>query len=126
MRILGFEKKWPKLQKNNFTTFRFPRKDRDWQTGEEVQIVYKPRSKEREILGIARIINKDERQFLSFGQFEIMDEEARDDGFTGYIEMKDWFFKRYGDRIFDEPMNKLTLTWVMKLTNIGSSLPKRR
>lgn len=112
MRILGFEKKWPKLENDFFTTFRFPRRDKDWEVTELVQIVYKPRSKEREILGIARIINKDERQFLSFGQFEISDTEAREDGFTGYVEMKDWFFKQYGERIFNEPMNKLTLAWL--------------
>lgn len=60
MRILGFSQKWHKL--NNgilFTTFRFPRKDKDWEIEEVVQIVYKPRSKQREPLGIARIIRKE-------------------------------------------------------------------
>jgi len=51
MRILGVSKKWDKLKNEMlFTTFRFPRKDRDWAVEEVVQLVYKPRSKEREIL----------------------------------------------------------------------------
>ena len=119
MRILGFEKKWPKLQKNSFTTFRFPRKDRDWQEGEEVQIVYKPRSKEREILGIARIISRDRRTFGSpyyiLNESRITKREARRDGFANDAEMENWFFKRYGERIYYEPMSKLTLRWVMRL-----------
>ena len=63
MRILGFSKKYGKLSKpwyardiHTFTTFRYPRRDRDWEVEEIVQVVYKPRSKEREPLGIARII----------------------------------------------------------------------
>jgi len=119
MRILGFEKKWPKLQRATFTTFRFARKDRDWQVGEEVQIAYKPRSKEREILGIARIISRDRRTFGApyyiLNESRITKREARRDGFANDAEMEDWFFKRYGDRICYEPMSKLTLTWVMRL-----------
>lgn len=38
MRILGFSKKWDKLNNGKFTTFRYPRKDslvgRDWHDGE--------------------------------------------------------------------------------------------
>jgi len=121
MRILGFEKKWPKLQRANFTTFRFARKDRDWQEGEEVQIVCKPRSKDREILGHARIVDKSKRNFVSpysiFGGSVVTNNEARRDGFADYNDMKAWLYKRYGERIFNEPINKLTLTWVMRLTS---------
>lgn len=35
---------WPKLRQDIFTTYRFPRKDWDWQTEEIVQVVFKPRS----------------------------------------------------------------------------------
>lgn len=60
MRILGFNQKGGKLNNNiMFTTFRFPRKDKDWEVEEVVQVVYKPRSPKREILGIARIIRKE-------------------------------------------------------------------
>jgi len=130
MRILGFEKKWPKLEKSNFTTFRFARKDRDWQVGEEVQIIYKPRSKEREISGYARIVNITLRNFVSpysiFGGSVITSNEARKDGFASYVDMKDWFYKQYGDRIFNESLNKLTLTWVMKLTSKGRQYDRHR
>ena len=114
MRILGFSKKWDKLQQGEFTTFRYPRKDRDWQVGEVVKVVYKPRSKEREVLGTAEITAKNH---LQFGLFNIYDSryittaEAQMDGFTCYKEMKDWFYKQYGGRIFGEPINKLTLKW---------------
>jgi len=68
MRILGFSKKWAKLNnKLLFTTFRFPRKDKDWEIEEVVQIVYKPRSKEREPLGIARIIPNPPESFKLSG-----------------------------------------------------------
>lgn len=54
MRILGFSKHWAKLDNPEFTTFRFPRKDKDWQIGETVKIVIKPRSKGGgELLGLA-------------------------------------------------------------------------
>ena len=31
MRIISFSVMWPKLQQPRFTTFRFPRKDKDWE-----------------------------------------------------------------------------------------------
>lgn len=66
MRILGFSRKdwinylngnW-KREEEIFTTFRFTRRDRDWEVGELVQIVIKPRTKGREPLGIAKIVSK--------------------------------------------------------------------
>jgi len=120
MRILGFEKKWPKLERAKFTTFRFPRKDRDWQVGEEVQIVYKPRSKDREVLGTAKITGKAQRQVGTVDpQRVITREEAIADGFSGYFDMADWLYLHYGDRIFNEVINRLSLTWAMKLINKG-------
>ena len=94
MRVLGFSKKWTKL--NNpiiFTTFRFPRKDRDWEAEEIVQVVYKPRSKDREVLGIARIIRKEKKDLNKRWQYYslkvpntpdmITPLEAKEDGFPG-------------------------------------------
>ena len=120
MRILGFEQKWPKLRHGSkFTTFRFARKDKDWEVDEEVKVVYKPRSKEREMLGIAMITAKERRQFGDgsvYASYCITPADARLDGFADYADMKDWFYKRYGDRIFKEPINKLTLKWMCKFT----------
>lgn len=114
MRILGFSKKWAKLQRDEFTTFRFTRRDRDWEVGEIVQVVYKPRSKEREILGVALIITKELRNVApDWGQGELLvitNEEAIMDGFANWGEMFDWLGKAHGlHRLATEPMNKLTL-----------------
>lgn len=114
MRILGFSKKWDKLQQDVFTTFRFTRKDKDWQVGETVQIVYKPRELElslggeREALGIAEIIGKERRDLFRVGVTKL---EAIQDGFESFVKMGEWLDKAYGRRWLDEPMNKLTLKW---------------
>ena len=130
MRELGFSKMWDKL--NNeilFTTFRFPRKDKDWQIEEGVKIVYKPRSKEREVLGIARIIRKQPKDlnkrwsyYASFSQPNTPDmitpSEADEDGFTGMHgggdteKMRRFFIDTYGYSKCKEPINRLTLYWV--------------
>ena len=135
MRILGFSKKWDKLNKpwfardiHTFTTFRYPRRDRNWEVEEVVQVVFKPRSKEREPLGIARIIRiqpKDMSKEWWLNKAEsdarldsscILPSEAEEDGFTGrhgggdvkaMVEfIKDW---SRGDKV-----NKLTLYWIEK------------
>ena len=117
MRILGFSKKWTKLQNKEFTTFRFPRRDADWAIGEVVQIVYKPRSKERETLGLAEIMDKELRNMTSYWGEEgiqlVTNNEVIRDGFTNWEEMFDWLSKAYGlPRLATEPMNKLTLRWL--------------
>lgn len=117
MRVLGFSKRWQKLSNPEFTTFRFTRKDRDWWTGEIAQIVYKPRSKEREILGIAQIVKKETRRIFKVKQLyghKLLDtREARKDGFMGWGDMALWLTKTYGHkRLGNEVMNKLTLRWV--------------
>ena len=89
MRILSFSKHWNKLEKDEFTTFRFPRKDRDWEAGEVVQVYYKNRTPQREYLGIARIFRKEER-WVS----DIRNDEAIEDGFpSGKEEMWQWLIK---------------------------------
>lgn len=117
MRVLGFSRRWEKLARQRFTTFRFARKDRDWEVGEVVQIVLKPRSPEREVLGLARIVAREPRRMARHGsrlpQPIVTEEEAREDGFTDYFDMWEWLFDVYGgERLLKEPMNKLTLVWV--------------
>ncbi|GAI15166.1 unnamed protein product [marine sediment metagenome] len=124
MRILGFSKKWDKLQQDRFTTFRFARKDKDWSVGELVQIVYKPRSKGGgEKLGIAEILSKEKRAMAwegdKTGMAVVYDIEAVLDGFQrrgdklAYFFMWEFLWDCYGgERLMNEPMNKLTLRWV--------------
>jgi len=108
MRILGFSKKWDKLKQKEFTTFRFPRRDKDWFIGEQVQIVYKPRTRGREILGIAEITDSDPKYLCI-----ITDYEAKQDGFKNWREMLDWMMKRYEfKKLRESKMNKLTLRWI--------------
>lgn len=107
MRILGFSKEWDKLKGSFFTTFRVPRKDKDWQLYEKVQIVIKPRTKERKILGEAVIIGKEERSLEGIDLHE-----AVIDGFPSLTEMKYWLIEAHGKEKLDHtPLNKLTLNW---------------
>lgn len=113
MRILGVSKKWDKLRRPDWTTFRFARKDKDWYEGEVVQVYYKPRSKDREFLGRAKIVKKERRWFgVLVHPYYISNTEARIDGFKSNGDMALWFREQYGARIFSEPMNRLTLEWV--------------
>lgn len=118
MRILGFTKKWQKLSQSEFTTFRFARRDKDWQVGEQVQVVFMAGRKQRELLGIARIIGKEMRYFFSPidvpNKLLMGHSEAKRDGFEDYYGMRDWLKKIYGNRIYNEPMNKLTLKWIKR------------
>ena len=112
MRILGYSVKWPKLEKPIHTTFRLTRKDNDWEIGEIVQEVYRPRSKQREVLGTAVILSKDKRlmRFGVRGFPHPTEEEAQEDGFKDLDEMWLWLRKAHGaDRLLREPLNKLTL-----------------
>ena len=125
MRILGFSERWEKLNHLEFTTFRFARKDRDWGVGEQVQIVLKPRSKERVILGVAEIISKEARCMARHGSKltcpHVTEDEAFADGFvpigiqTALDCMYDWLFDIHGKRLLEEPMNKLTLRWIERI-----------
>lgn len=123
MRILGVSKKWDKLQQPEWTTFRFARRDKDYFIGEQVQVVYKPRSKAREFLGIAEIKNKEPRAMGKHGDKtgcpHITNDEAIADGFPdtevkhGYFFMWEFLFDYYGGkRLLNEPMNKLTIKWL--------------
>lgn len=92
-----------------FTTFRYQRRDKDYGVGEIVQIVIKPRSKDREYIGNAEIVAK-QPILIS----EISEDEAKTDGFIDFADMYKWLANTYGsdDRfISNQPMNKLTLKW---------------
>ena len=109
MRILGFSQHWGKLSRDEFTTFRYPRADRDWYLGEAVKVVIQPRRKGGGCyLGTSEIISK-ESKLLE----QVTQQEAIADGFTGWIDMFNWLRKSYDvERLQAEPMNKLTLRWL--------------
>lgn len=118
MRIMGFQKRWDKLALPTFTTFRWGRRDRPWFVGEKVRVVYRPRQKDRQELGIAIIKLKQARSpdaKLPLSTIPtISDEEAKTDGFIDYGDMLDWLVSVYGndDRFMFEPIYKLTLAWL--------------
>ncbi len=119
MRILGFQKMdWrnlinhaDKLCNPEFTTFRLVRQDRDWELGEVVQVVYKPRSKERKVLGEAEIIKVDPKEKHGIYETRITDEEARVDGFKRDYELEHYLFYRLRN-VDRRTANKLTLRWI--------------
>jgi hypothetical protein len=115
MRVLGISQKWSKLKQDEFTTFRFTRKDKDWGVGEQVQVVYHPRGKDREVLGVAEITGKERKSFYNITsddrQHLVSIHEAQADGFADFECMVKWLIKTYGDRLRKETMNKLTLRW---------------
>lgn len=124
MRILGFSKKWHKLEQDEFTTFRFSRKDKDWWIGEQVKVVYKPRRKGGgEFMGVAEIKSKEPRWVkpeIEKDIPQVTDQEALLDGFQDKGTMMLWMAKTYGlAKIAFYPMNKLTVKWIQKggLTN---------
>ena len=120
MRILGFSRKWAKLEQIEFSTFRYPRGDKGWEVGEHVQIVVQPRRKGGgDKLGIAVIVNKELREFakgysrLFLGNCAplVTDEEAQADGFANLGDMVAWMEKTYGRLDWIPCMEKLTLRW---------------
>lgn len=118
MRIISFCKKWDKLNQPEFTTFRFPRKDKDWYVGEIVQVYFKNRSPQREKLGVAEIISKEKRNIATnWGEDEeapmVSNEEAIADGFENWGAMLDGLLTMHPvARLAHKTMNKLTLTWI--------------
>ena len=106
MRIISFSKRWQRLSKPEFTTFRFPRADKDWYVGEVVQVYYKSRSPQRDKLGEAEITSKVKQLGAQ------SDEEAQADGFLDCEDMEKWMVKTYGYAETWKPMNKITLRWL--------------
>ena len=115
MRIISFTKMWDKLKQPEFTTFRYPRGDKDWFVGEEVQVFYKNRSPNREKIGIAEIVKIEPRRILSVVPYDIpriSDDEAISDGFENFNDMVDWLHKTYSKWVLRSNINKLTLRWL--------------
>ena len=118
MRILGFSKvDWrnyitgqdSKMLQPEFTTWRWPRKDKDWGIGEVVSAVVRPRSPHRLILGEAVIVTIEGKD-----KYAITDDEARADGFdygwklTSYLDRE-----RYARKIdYATNVHKITLRWL--------------
>ncbi len=124
MRILGFQKYWEKLDKPQFTTFRYPRGDRDWEEDEQVQVVIPARQKGGgQKLGIAKIVGKVAREldpiYYAMTRNEcpplVTDEEAREDGFYDLEDMNAWLEDTYGKLDYIPRMNKLNLKWIERL-----------
>ncbi len=106
MRILGFSKKWKKLYKPIHTTFRFSRKDKDWEVGEYVQEVYHPRNKDREVMNPKCLIVEKKNLWC----FQITDTEAVEDGFEDSTDMCYWLAEAHGkERLDREQIHKLTI-----------------
>jgi hypothetical protein len=104
MRILSYTQRWDKLKKPIHTTFRYPRKDKDWYEGEIVQEVYKTRSPNREVLQKAKIIKKEPKQLV-----DIIHEEAIADGFINLYAMFEYLQKAHKGKDIHKPINKLTI-----------------
>lgn len=115
MRIMSFSKKWDKLSQPEFTTFRYPRGDKDWYVGEIVQVYFKSRSPQREKLGVAEIIGKEWRELDPWfaktdGVKLVAGYEAIADGFAGRDDMVAFMEKQYG-LDYLSLFNKITLRW---------------
>ncbi len=124
MRILGFSREWGKLENPEFTTFRFPRRDKDWQFYEVVRIVLHPRRKGGgKFLGTARIEHIEPRHILDPNLGAIVapavdEEEAIADGFASLQDMRKWLITAYRESPLRRcPMNKLTLHWIRREVN---------
>ncbi len=135
MREMWVKEKWRRSDDELiFTNYRFPRRDNDWRIEELVRIVYKPTTKDRFVMGIARIIriqDNDLNKRWSYGwgmptnppntPDMITYEEAHDDGFHGMHGggdtdgMISYYRKKYGwSRCEREKLNKITLYWIDK------------
>jgi hypothetical protein len=124
---------WTKLAKPEFTTFRFRRRDLDYQVGERLSIYYRPRRKGGGVeLGDAEVKKIEPRWVIDPLEESILvdmvrdteydetpivsDNEARLDGFSDRSDMIRFMRRSYpGSRRFVEPMNRLTLSWGSKI-----------
>lgn len=137
MRELSFSQLWPKLVQPQYTTFRFPRRDKDWQVGEVVKVLFKARSpRDRSVLGIGEIVGKVPRWVMeddpyklaidyaaTFGIATFTKAEAVADGFTDRAAMLEWISNGCKLRNITQPMNKLTLAWQQVWLNMAEQKP---
>jgi hypothetical protein len=120
VRELGFQRlDWmnylvnrPKLEMNNFTTFRLVRRDRDWDFGEEVKVVCFPRTKRKIVLGTAKIIDKVEFYPVEYTPLGTV----QADGFRTIEEFLEFWRRAHKERA-DEPFNLLNLIWIERERN---------
>jgi hypothetical protein len=119
MRIMSFAKRWKKLEKPQFSTFRYPRKDTDWHDGETVQVFLLNRSPHRVFLGTAQIVAKNLRHLfvtkdpIPSGRGRVTEREANADGFENLEEMEKFMIRYYG-KDYSPDFNKLTLKWISR------------
>lgn len=106
-REMGFSKLSPKLNQDQFTTFRFARKDKDWEVGEIVSIAYGPNSPSRPVIGRAQIISKKPTML-----HDVSEAEAKEDGFKDLQAMIARMHEVHGDQVLSEPMNKLQVKYI--------------
>lgn len=109
MRIISFTEMWPKLQQDVFTTFRFTRRDKDYQVCEKLQVWYRQRSPKRKYLFNAEVVSKRSKWLIDANGIYITPDEAKEDGFNTPQEMFDFLKKAHGNRVHAELINKLTL-----------------
>lgn len=114
MRILSFSHEWVdytvnriKWENDFFTTWRFPRRDKDWQVNETVQVWFKSRSPNRRFLCQAQILAKTTRHVDEPDCITYLD--ALHDGFKSQEAMYDYLEKTHGERLKKETINKLYL-----------------
>ena len=113
MREMSFSQHWAKLEVPGgglFTTFRFT----DWFIGEHALVVLHARTKVRQALFVAEIVAKEPRWMYILhpldGTPRVSEEEAQADGFEDAVAMWKWLYDHYPlERLYKEPMNKLTL-----------------
>lgn len=113
MRDMPFAKEWDKLKQPEFTTFRLERKDKDYAVGEIVRPILHARTKNRRVLGEARIVAKEDRRVVGsmFQAPLITLAEAMADGFSSGARMEAFLKKSHGNSIYLRPLHKLTLRW---------------
>jgi hypothetical protein len=100
---------WGKLQNDEFTTFRFARRDKDYQVEEKLQAWYRQRSPKRQYLFNVEVVSKYPKWLIDANGLYINVEEAKEDGFETPELMFTFLHKAHGKRVYREPINKLTL-----------------
>ena len=101
MRTLSVSTEWLKLMEPEFTTFKLPRKNKDWDVGEIVKVVYKLQSKERK--------SYLRKQVLRDNNPECMDCEH-----ANKCVMEFWKKNREGDDCFG---GKRYVDWLLSYVN---------
>lgn len=121
MRIISFTEMWPKLQASQFTTWRFPRRDRDYITGEQLQAWYRQRSPKRQFLFNVEVVSKWSKWLIDANGLHIRPDEALVDGFDSPEQMFEFLKKAHGKRVYNEPINVLLLRKIPETNFYGAT-----